>query len=332
MGASSSSVLSPFTPTKLQSPPQRKHKQAPVLALADLRPLTEEPPAEMEPARHWTITPEMAEKLLDRHDHLVEQRQRMNAERDGHNRPVRWARVTSSGRDMHDGQWNGRNGETIKIACDGTIPDGQHRLHSCVVSKTPFESYIVFGVAPESQDTIDRNIKRTVRDMLDMRGETNANNLASIARWAWKWLRGVRMSGAGRGLPAPSDMELVAFINADERLRAATAWAVQAHQQFNFVKVRVWGMSWLLFHGLDTIEAAVFLEQAMLGAELPATSPVWAFRQRMMRQGDKDGKLNENEQMALMIVTWNAVREGRARPKLYLPKGGLTNANFPLPK
>ena len=70
------------------------------------------------------------------------------------NRPVRYTKVAQFARDMTAGKWM-LNGETIKIASDGTILDGQHRLYACIQAEVPFETVVIRGLPMEAQDTID---------------------------------------------------------------------------------------------------------------------------------------------------------------------------------
>ena len=57
-----------------------------------------------------------------------------------------------------------------------------------------------------------------------------------------------------------------------------------------------------------------------------------AFRARMMNAVMNGERLNEQEQLALLILAWNAFREDRKMARPQLPKGGLTAKNFPEPK
>ena len=71
----------------------------------------------------------------------------------------------------------------------------------------------------------------------------------------------------------------------------------------------------------------------MSGAGLEPGSPILALRNRMMKV--RIDRTRRQEQMALTIKAWNHWRAGMVysgRSGLLLPKGELTNANFPQPK
>jgi hypothetical protein len=262
-----------------------------------------------------TITPEIAQEWTG-----------LNT----HNRPVRYARVAQLARDMAAGKW-ALNGESVKIATDGTIIDGQHRLYACIKAETPFETVVIRGLPLEVQDTVDTGASRKMSDQLSLRGEVNATLLAATARWAIKWLRGVRTAGASDQEPTHSEM--LTFIEIDPRLRDATAWANGARQRFKSVNGSVYGMAWLLFHGTDHLAAEVFLEKVLSGEDMKAGHPALAFRNRIWQARENGQRLNQTEQLGYLILAWNAFKEDRPIARLQAPKGGkFTAKNFPEPK
>ena len=97
------------------------------------------------------------------------------------------------------------------------------------------------------------------------------------------------------------------------------------------MRASVYAMAWMLFYGLDSIAARVFLEGVLDGAGFPKSHPVLAFRARLTNAALDGERLSESEQLALMIVAWNAFREERTLDRVQLPKGGLTSKNFPEP-
>src|SRR5581483_9332729 len=241
--------------------------QAPVLLPDDIPDPVGEGPSMLGPSLLWTIVPEMAKEILANHATMVEIRRAQQAGQTGQNRGIRQRDVDKYARDMRAYDWR-RNGETLKWSWAGTWLDGQHRLLSCIDAATPFEVIVVFGVDPEDQATMDTGIKRQVHDQLHMNGEANANNLASIARWYWKWEQGGYTGSNSYGIANPSELEIVAIINRDPRIRAATQWARSAYLGYRKIAVRTFGMGWILFHTIDTVRANAFLEGVVSGAGL----------------------------------------------------------------
>jgi len=288
-----STLSSPFTPQATQPAPNGQPPQAAAEAL--------------------TVTPDMALEWTG-----------LNTR----NRPVRYPKVAQFARDMKAGQWV-LNGETIKIAADGTMLDGQHRLYACIQAGTPFATYVIRGLPPETQNTIDTGMPRKMADQLALRGEKSTALLAAITRWAFKWLHGVRMTG-GRD-QEPSHTEMTALIDADPRLRDAAIWAEHARGRFKSVNGSVYGMAWLLFHGSDHIAAEVFLEKILSGENCAAGDPALAFRNRIWKARENGERLTQHEQLGYMILAWNAFKEDRKLTRLNEPRGGFKPVTFPEP-
>jgi hypothetical protein len=245
------------------------------------------------------------------------------------NRPVRYAKVAQFARDMAAGKWM-LNGETVKIAVDGTILDGQHRIYACIQAEVPFETVVIRGLPMEAQDTIDTGVARKMADQLSLRGEKDTALLAAVARWSFRWLRGVR--GIGSTAQEPTHAEMLALIEAEPRIREAAVWANGARQRFRSVNGSVYGMAWLLFDGSDSLAAAVFLEKVLSGEDIAAGHPALAFRNRIWRARETGERLNQHEQLAYFIIAWNAFKEDRQLKVLQLPRKGIGPKNYPEPK
>jgi hypothetical protein len=91
----------------------------------------------------------------------------------------------------------------------------------------------------------------------------------------------------------------------------------------------VWGMAWLLFHGSDHLAAEVFLEKVLTGEDCPAGHPALAFRNRIWNAREAGERLTQYEQLAYLIIAWNAFKEERQLKLLKFPNGKLTVKNFP---
>ena len=97
------------------------------------------------------------------------------------NRVVNKAHVAAIARDMKAGAWQ-VNGDAIRLNCDGSLIDGQHRLTACVVANVPFRSVVITGLDADVRATIDSGRKRTHADRLSMRGVANAKAVSATAR------------------------------------------------------------------------------------------------------------------------------------------------------
>lgn len=97
-----------------------------------------------------TITPEIAQFLLDHHNK--------------HNRPVKATRIDQYAMELKLGLWK-YNGERILFDSDGQLLSGQHRLLAIVKSGVSMKVDIKFGLDPGVRDTIDTGAVRSTTDV-----------------------------------------------------------------------------------------------------------------------------------------------------------------------
>jgi len=113
-----------------------------------------------------TITPEVAAIML---------------ENNPANRNIKKNHVDAMARDMIAGRWQ-TNGDAIRMNCDGSLIDGQHRLTACVKSGVPFQTVVISGLDADVRATIDGGAKRTHGDRLGMMGVSNATHVSAATR------------------------------------------------------------------------------------------------------------------------------------------------------
>jgi len=113
------------------------------------------------------FTPEMSARYLERNQN---------------NRKVTEKNVLKIASDLSNGAWV-VNGETIKIAINGNVIDGQHRFIASVRTGLPFQSFAIFDLPPEVFPTVDVGTKRTAADVLSISEIPNATNIASIIKF-----------------------------------------------------------------------------------------------------------------------------------------------------
>ena len=114
-------------------------------------------------------------------------------QRNTHNRKLSESFVDLYCEDIANGRWP-INGEAIKIAEDGTLLDGQHRLAAIVKANTNVTTLVVRGLPPETQSTMDIGRKRAVRDVLHIGNVPNASTVASIANALVRWSKTSKIS------------------------------------------------------------------------------------------------------------------------------------------
>lgn len=123
------------------------------------------------------VTPQIAAELLEANQY---------------NRPLNEQHVHRIARQIIEGKWK-FNGETIKIATNNDVLDGQHRLWACIEAKQSIETIIVRNIDRDAFATIDTLRKpRSGSDILALNGVTNYRSTISVAlQWLTRWQRKV---------------------------------------------------------------------------------------------------------------------------------------------
>ncbi len=110
------------------------------------------------------ITPERALELL---------------EKNTKNRPIKQTRLNRYARQIKNGNWE-YNGETIKIASNGVILDGQHRLWAVIEADKSILVEVIYDLSPKVWDTIDQGGVRTNADNFSRQKVKNYVKVAAL--------------------------------------------------------------------------------------------------------------------------------------------------------
>ncbi|MFD7663535.1 hypothetical protein [Streptomyces sp. NPDC059788] len=271
---------------------------APELTLEEVNQLASAGPA----ALHITITPALAKGLLTQNRR---------------NRHIRENTVNDYVRDIQNNSWP-LNGETIKLSISGDVLDGQHRLLAIEKAGTPVETFIVIGLPPETQATMDTGMRRTVADALALSGEANAATVASILRRVWAWEQGDRKF-TRRNSPTTTESQML--LGAHPEIRRSAEIANRTRAAFPHIPQSALGTAHFLFNAIDPGEAAWFFQRLGDGAELPSGHPILALRNRVTSERAKEGTVPWARQLTYLVHAWNAVRSDRRLSRLQVKAG-----------
>ncbi len=243
-----------------------------------------------------------------------------------HNRNIRPSAVSGYARDMGAGHWH-LNGETIKFAADGSLLDGQHRLHAVITSGATVQFLVARGVSPEAMRTVDMGLRRKYADHLKIKGIGNQSVLASLIRRAVMWEQGYRLNtGAIQPTSAEMDDYLAEYPEIEHSAEVASKLSSR-----NLLPASVIGLAHWLFSGIDPDLATWFVNR-IVDEDVPRDHPARVLNRRIVSMRIAGGRVNESEALALTIRAWNAFRAGESPERFQMPRGGLTNRSFPEPK
>lgn len=285
-----------------------------------------DPEAEDPLPTYITITPEIAETWLDRHNTF----NREDAE-------STWAAYA---RDMARGKFNGLNGQTICFCQDPDnqwgfrLTDGQHRLMSIVESKEPIRILTVWGVPEDSQKTNDIGKIRTFAENLGLAGEAGYKILASVLRRGCLWEVGQYMANSGR--LKPTHEEMWDFLTAHPELREHVIWGNKNAKATGLAGSVAGFCRWTLV-SVDAADGAWFMDRLADRDNLSAVHPINTLSKRIFsdRLETERGEARHvsDYYVALVFTAWRAYRKGTlSLKKIQMPPNGLNNETFPVPK
>lgn len=238
------------------------------------------------------VTPEMAAAML---------------EKNTMNRNISMLTVRRYAQAMASDEWE-MNGETIIVAEDETILDGQHRLWAVIESGKTVRFLIVYNVKKTSITTVDSGIARTFRHVLQIKGSKHATTAASLTKLAWIYDNYDRELKDGSAKVALRNTVLETYYdeNRDRIEQAAAAADVGAH---HFVKSHM-AFCYYLFLRSNPVKADEFIKLVKTGETLTTKHPVMSLRLRLFDNITRKTKLSVRETAALYIKAWNAFIKG----------------------
>ena len=240
-------------------------------------------------SRVETITPVIASKLL---------------ERNTHNRRLNENYVLSLAQDILDDRYQ-LNGEAIVIASDGTVHNGQHRLHAVILAGKPIESIVVRGVDPATFESVDSGMGRTGGHVLGIEGRPCANTFAATANLLYAYLND-KLQAAGRARRL-RHTQLLDFLKDHPRLEESVKVGVQLQR---VMSSSVAGMMHYIYAAIDREAADNFFQEVLTGENLRKSQPTYQLRARMLENRASKAKLDYLSVLALTIKAINAYHSG----------------------
>lgn len=215
------------------------------------------------------------------------------------NRALRSRVVQRYAREMIAGKWL-LNGESIKLATDGRLIDGQHRLNAVVLAKIPIRMCVVRGVDAGAMITLDTGVGRTFHDVGVIAGRSYTQQVGPIIRWWFKYQTGSPTVGN-----TPSIQEMQAILDDHPGITESAAFICKLQT----VRTRCIPSVQGFVHAYaseryDRDMADLFMQDLNDGARLEKTSPIYALRKRLVDAPEGRRPLPTHA-LAWTIKAWN---------------------------
>lgn len=238
------------------------------------------------------ITPEQAQDILSKNTN---------------NRRMSVPTVEYYRRQISNKQWPS-NGETIKIAVDGTLLDGQHRLTAVSQSGTPVEMLVVRGLPKEAIPTIDTGKVRSPGDHLRVQGySTDSNTLAAASKVAMAFQKDGKYSFKHDKL---SPTEIIDWVEGHKDIEFSLQRVPQSIGAILPRSVAV-GLHYI-FSMLDQAKAELFFDYVNKGTNLTEGHPVLALRQRLIATAQKGrGNASRRQVVSYCVQAFKSFLENK---------------------
>jgi hypothetical protein len=256
---------------------------------------------------YLTITPAMATQWLDRN--------KLNRKLDEN-------RIKQYAEDIAAGRWI-ETGENIKVALNGNLIDGQHRLVACVRANRPFRSWVMVHLPNNAITAIDTGKSRKPGDILALAGEKNTAALAAVLTGINAYLVGRIEPNLAQGMPASSNKRMALLEEFPEVRESvvATAWKAAFRTP----------LSVLHFFGTKVNPEATsdFLEKVRTGSDLSDGDPVLLYRNHLYNHYGARGGMQSlsGYRLAIGVKALNDHMSGASRQQL---RWKYPSESFPL--
>jgi hypothetical protein len=240
------------------------------------------------------------------------------------NRNLRPGRVEQFVGAMRRGEWV-FNGDAIRIAKSGRLLDGQHRLVAVAQSGVPQRFVKITGLDDVTQETMDAGAKRTLADILKLRGEKDVNRLASIIRnvFLYETTESFRPPHI-----VPTAQELLACLGRHPSVRESIPATRPVLNNTQFAGAPA-GACHYLFSLVDAVDTEIFFTRFALGTDLTPKDPIYALRRLLLAPRPGRATIASYMQAALAIKAFNYWRRGEPVSHLVWRPGGGTAEKFP---
>ncbi|MEO1775645.1 MAG: hypothetical protein AAFS07_11910 [Pseudomonadota bacterium] len=236
------------------------------------------------------LTPALARCLLDRNDQ---------------NRPLSRTNLTRLCNDIRAGRWV-LNGQTIIVAEDGQLNDGQHRCHAVLATGIAVPTLFSFGVSRDSRLTVDMGAQRDVGSFLAMQGIPNASAVATVCNYL---IQVAQRGEIGGGTFAPTKQEQLAFWRANRDVEDSVSFVPTTTAKIGGRPILA--AAHFLIRRKHGDQADDFIRALIKGERLDSTDPVlrareWLTDATMRARSQRGYKLTAQARLEVVLRAWNA--------------------------
>ena len=209
---------------------------------------------------------------------------------------------------MLAGEWQ-QNGQTITIAEDGTVLDGQHRLWAVIEAGVTVTFLVVFNVSKDAIATIDSGVTRTFRHVLQIKGSKHASTAATLTKFAWIYDNfDAELSDSSAKIAVRNPVLEIYYDDNTALIEQAAAIADTGCHHFTKSHM---AFCIYLFLRKNPGRAEAFAGMLKTGQNLYTGHPIMTLRTKLIDNLMSKHKLSVREATAFYIKAWNAFLKGK---------------------
>lgn len=233
------------------------------------------------------ITPKIAEELL-----------KANTK----NRCFRHHHASQLAGHITRGEWQ-LNGDTIRIAKDGTLLDGQHRLGAVLLANKPITTLVVTGLDNDSFETIDnQRMARNASHVFSIRGIKNYSLASSTCKRVFFYIN--HQTPFFNTTKVPSVHQLEDLYNKDETLKIAINNVSKYKKTSMLMSKTLVAFCYYVFFGHDPEKCESFFHKLNTGSNLDEKDPVLVLRNMLLAPVKAHQKLSDEYKCALFFKSF----------------------------
>lgn len=202
----------------------------------------------------------------------------------GHQRRVTQSHVDKLARSMELGHWR-MTGEPIQFDRQGSLINGQHRLHALIRTGLSFPFVVIRGLDHNAYEVMDQGKMRSKGETLATLGMKNATSSASVCQILLRLKYGLEVDRI-----QVDNAEIMAFAKANFHTLEE---AVYQSQRFRELPSPAYGAGLFLALHAARDRALDFADLVATGAGLEKTSPILALRNKAFALRRSPNRLEE---------------------------------------
>ena len=239
-------------------------------------------------------------------------------ENDG-NRHLRPSHVRFLRDQILNGEWQ-LNGQPIVIADDGTLLDGQHRLHAVVEADTAVPTLVVYGVDKMAYLSMDTGIRRTPADVVEKEYPEATKDLCMAAATGVHWscvieARFHGYAGSIGGKNRATNAHVVTYLAANPHIWSCAERLLEFPKNARPVSIGQGTGLYYQFMKRDRDTADEFMRRFFTGEDLKMNDPEYILRAALQKDAQRQAHWSPPARVKMVVKTWNRIRSGKTTAK-----------------